>query len=450
MMACTSNWPQFRGPETNMVVNGKNLPEEWAMDKNIRWSADLTGIGWSSPIVWGDKVFITSAFAEKSVSGGGLGIWQMRPPQPPAQQGNQPKAAPTPPPPPPPQPAEDKSYLQDTFRWDLTCFDLKTGKELWKKEVRKGNPRFKVHAGSTYANETPVTDGKRIYAYFGMTGLYCFDMDGNLLWEKDPGAYFTLNGWGTGSSPVLFNNMVFVQVDNEEHSFIVAYDAITGTEKWRSDREEKTNYSTPVIWKNRIRTELVTCGKTIRSYEPETGRILWQLKVGGEMCSPSPVADTDNFYAGTPAGRETKGTLYSVKAGGTGDITPADSTSHGDFINWLVKDPGLGNSSPLLYKGLLYIVAVRGGEVRCYDTVTGKPVFREKVEGAGSVWASPWICNDKLFFMDEKGVTQILKAGDKFEVIGKNKLDDKFWASVAISKDACLIRGAKKLFCIGF
>ncbi len=167
------------------------------------------------------------------------------------------------------------------------------------------------------------------------------------------------------------------------------------------------------------------------------------------MSIPSPIADAENLYMGFAAGRETKGSLISIKAGAAGDITPADSTTLGNSINWLVKDPGIGNPSPLLCKGHLYIVAGRGGEIRCFETASGKIIYKEKIEGAGSVWASPWICNDKLYFFDEKGVTQVIKAGSKFEVLKKNKLDDKFWSSVAIANDAYLFRGAKKLFCIG-
>jgi outer membrane protein assembly factor BamB len=448
-VSCTSNWPQFRGPENKMVINNKNLPEKWGIDKNLKWSCDLSGIGWSSPIVWGDKVFVTSAFAEKNVSGSGQGIWQMRPPQPQQNQANQPKPGQVaPPPPPPPPPADDKSYMNDIFRWELTCYDIKSGKELWRQVARTGSPRQKTHAGSTYANETPATDGKRIIAYFGMTGLYCYDMNGKMVWQKDLGAFFTLNGWGTGSSPVLYNDRVYVQVDNEEKSFIIALDAKTGNELWKAEREEKTCYSTPVIWKNKIRTELVTTGKTARSYDLLTGKIIWQLKLGGDMAIPSPVFDTEHIYIGNAGGRESKSTLFSVKAGAEGDITPADSSATNNYIAWSDLNSGLANPSPVLDNGFLYIIGGRGGEVRCLDAVTGKLIYKEKIEGTGQVWASPWINNDKLYFYDEKGVTQVIKTGSKFEVADQNKLEDKFWSSVAIASDAYIFKGAKKVFCI--
>jgi outer membrane protein assembly factor BamB len=320
--SCTTdktNWPQFRGPENNMIAKGENLPEEWNDSLNVKWTHPLTGTGWSSPIIYGDKIFITSAnLIKKSPE---VEKPQQTQPVQPAQGNNQTGQQA----PPPPPPAEDSSYMKEVWSWELTCIDLKTGAELWKQVAHTGNPKIKKHAGSTYANETPVTDGKYVYAYFGMTGIFCYDMTGKLIWEKDPGAFKTLNGWGTGSSPILYQNMVYIQCDNEENSFLIALDAATGEEKWKVSRDEKTNYSTPVIWKNNNRTELVTTGKTARSYDPATGKLLWQLKMGGEMSIPSPVYDNENIYLGNAGGRETKGVLYAVKAGAEGDITPADS-----------------------------------------------------------------------------------------------------------------------------
>ena len=426
----TTDWPQFRGAENNLVATGTNYATEWNDSLNVLWSAELTGAGWSSPIVVGDQVFITSAFQEKAAP--------VNEPvaQPNAAQGT------------PPPPAEDSTYLQEVYRWEVICFDLKTGKELWKQVAHTGSPRIKKHAGSTYACETPVTDGKRVYAYFGMTGVYCYDLTGNLLWQKDLGDFLTLNGWGTGSSPVVYNEQLYIQVDNEESSFMVALDAATGNEKWRVGRDEKTNYSTPVIWKNKVRTELVTTGKTARSYDPATGRLIWELKMEGQMSIPSPVYSDEHIYLGNSGGRDEPGILYSIKAGAEGDITPADSGLVSNGVEWTVRDAGISNPSPLLYKGFLYLLSGRGGELSCMDAATGELIYLEKIEKVAACWASPWASGDQIYFYDERGVTQVIQAGKEFKLLSQNKLDDKFWASVAITEDAYIFKGVKKLYCV--
>lgn len=424
-----SIWPQFRGPENNLIATGTNYATEWNDSLNILWTQDLSGAGWSSPIVLGDKIFITSAFLEKAAPA------ETKPVQP------------TPPPTPTP-PVEDNSYKEEVYRWELTCFDLKSGKELWKQIAHKGAPAIKKHVGSTYACETPVTDGKRVFAYFGMTGVYCYDLDGKLIWQKDLGTFKTLNGWGTGSSPVVYKDILYIQVDNEESSFMVALDAATGNEKWKVDRDEKTNYSTPVIWNNKFRTELVTIGKSARSYDPATGNLNWELKMGEGMAIPSPVYDNEHIYLGKSGGPNKPGILFSVKAGSKGDITPADSGLVCSGVEWTIRETGVSNPSPLLFNGLIYLLSGRGGEIYCLDAATGAQVYKEKVEKVGACWASPWIQGDKIYFYDEKGITQVIQVGKEFKVLSQNKLDDKFWASVAITNDAYIFRGVKKLYCV--
>lgn len=444
--SCTSSpgsWPQFRGPESNMIVTGTNLPTEWNDSLNVSWTADLTGDGWSSPIVFGDKIFLTSAFLEKAAPASAKPAQPASPP-PPASGAQQ-----RPPQGPPPPQAEDNSYKEEIYRMELTCFDVKTGKELWKQIAFRGAPRIPKHGQTSYACETPVTDGKRIYAYFGMTGVFCYDFDGKLLWKKDLGAFKTLNNWGTGSSPVLFNDVLYVQDDNEENSFIIALDAATGNEKWKVNRDdEKTGYSTPVIWKNKFRTELVTLGKSARSYDPATGKLFWELKMGGDNAIPSPVSDNEHIYFGKPGGNNKPGILYSVKAGIDGDITPADSGLVSNGVEWTLKETGVGNPSPLLYNGSIYLLSSRGGEICCLDAKTGEQFYKQKVDKVGACWASPWIQGDKIYFYDEKGITQVIQAGKEFKVLSQNKLDDKFWASVAVAGDAYIFRGVKKLYCV--
>jgi outer membrane protein assembly factor BamB len=440
------NWPQFRGPDGNMAVASASLPEKWSNDTNVIWTAVLEGAGYSSPIVWGNKVIITSAFPEK------VNPAPERPPMPPAPpqqggQGPQPGQQPgqgqvVPQPAQPPQPEiPDTSFKKEIYRWEIKCFDLKTGKEQWKQVAYNGAPKTGKNPGSTYACETPVTDGKRVFAYFGMHGLYCYDMEGKLLWQKELGVNYTQRGWGTGSSPILYNNVLHIQFDNEENSSIIALDAVSGNEKWRVKRDEKTTYSTPYIWKNKIRTELVTCGKTARSYDPETGKLLWELKAEGEQVIPSPVGNEELLFIGNAAGRETKAKLFAVKAGLEGDITNSG-------VAWESEESGLGNPSPLLYKGRLYVIGGKG-EIAVLDAATGALKYQKRINGIGAVWASPWVNNDRIYFLDEKGTTRVFKAGDVFEQVAENKLTGKFWSSVAIVGNKYIFKGDKKLYCVG-
>jgi outer membrane protein assembly factor BamB len=431
--AKSSNWPQFKGPDGNMTLASANLPEKWDSISGILWTADLDGAGYSSPVVWGNKVFITSAFPEKVNPAPERGPMQGPPPQ----GGQGPQAGQ------PPQPEiRDTSFKKEIYRWEIKCFDLKTGKELWKQVAYSGTPKAGKNPGSTYACETPATDGKRVFAYFGMHGLYCYDMEGKLLWQKDYGVNYTQRGWGTGSSPILYKNVLYIQYDNEENSSFIAINAASGDEKWRVKRDEKTTYSTPYIWKNKIRTELVTCGKTARSYDPETGKLLWELKAGGEQVIPSPVGNEELLFIGNAAGRETKAKLFAVKAGLDGDITNSG-------VAWVSEESGLGNPSPLLYKGRLYVIGGKG-EIAVLDAATGALKYQKRINGIGSVWASPWANNDRIYFLDEKGTTRVFKAGDAFEQVAENKLEGiKFWSSVAVAGNAYIFKGGKKLYCVG-
>jgi outer membrane protein assembly factor BamB len=461
LSSCTNshNWPQFRGPESNMLPAGKNLPEEWGNDKNVKWTYELDGTGWSSPIVWGNRVFIASTFPEKVNPVPERG--PMPGPTPEGEEGPQPGQMPQPGQGPQqgqmPQPGQgpggprpednDTSYLKEIYRWELTCIDLNTGKELWKQVAYKGSPRVMKQPMNTYASETPATDGERIFAYFGMTGLFCYDMDGKLLWKRDLGAYKTQGGWGTGSSPVIYQDVLYIKVDNEVNSFIVAIDASTGDEKWRAEREEKTSYSTPYIWRNKLRTELVVTAKTARSYDLKTGKVLWELKIAGEQTIPSPVGDEERLYMGNAGGQELKGNLFAVKAGAAGDITPKEGESSSAGVEWSFPDAGLGNASPLLCEGFIYIFSSRG-DITCYNAVDGKQIYKQRPRGIGGIWASPWVYNDKIWFLDDKGVTRSVKTGEKYELLSQNSLDDQFWSSVAITGDAYIFKGAKKLFCV--
>lgn len=456
-----AQWPQFRGPEANMVIESASLPSIWNDSMHIKWTYATEGTGWSSPVIWNGKVYISSAVTVKKNSkptqmgpppGQGTPPVNGQPPQGPPPGAGQPSPgiqSPQTNGPPPQVQEEDTSYRQDVYRWEVTCLDLATGEEIWKKVANEGAPRIKSHDGNGYASETPVTDGKRLYVYFGMTGLYCYDLNGNLLWNRDLGAYQSLNGWGTGASPVVYNDAVYLQIDNEVNSFLVALDAATGNEKWRVLRKETTSYSTPFIWKNKLRTELITCALRVRSYDPSDGRLLWEMKLPGERSIPSPSATDDMLFVGNPGGNKTKASLFAVKAGAAGDISLADGTISNEYIAWSIAEAPTGNPSPLLYEGYLYLLASRGGEFSCIDASTGTLVYRNKIEGVQACWASPWVVNDVIYFYDERGITRQVKAGPEFELLPvQNKLSDKFWASIAVQGDTYVLKGVKKVYCV--
>ena len=281
-----ADWPQFRGPGGSATATDKELPVEWSAEKNIAWKTQVPGYGWSSPIVWGDKVFVTTAVSDKQQKpsggfGGPGGFGRGEP-------GGFGRG----------QRAPDAVY-----RWEVYCLDAADGKVLWKQVALEGRPRIPKRASNTYATETPVTDGERVYAYFGMHGLYCYDFSGSLVWKADLGSYETAMGNGTGSSPALDGGRLFVQCDNEEKSFLVALDAKTGKELWRVSRPERTSYSTPLLWKNKVRTEVVCVGTSeVRSYDPATGKQLWELGGVSGQSKASPVAGPELLFVGNGGG----------------------------------------------------------------------------------------------------------------------------------------------------
>ena len=418
-VSCTSNWPQFRGPDSNMHASTKTLPQEWGDQHNIQWEHTLSGNGWSCPIVWGDRVFLTAAILDENSV----------PPDTSSNPGR-----------PRVNPAEG------TYRWMLYCLDLESGELLWEQIAHEGKPGISTHNDNTYASETPVTDGKRVYAYFGMTGLFCYDFDGNLIWKKDLGTFETQSNLGTATSPVLYGKYLYIQVDNENESFLVAMDKNSGEEIWRVPREEKTNWSTPVIWKNKVRTELVTTGKKARSYDTKTGELIWELDLRGGRSIPSPVYSRDLLFTGNEKRRDGGGFLFAVKAGSRGDITPAEGDSTSSGVLWTRSNSGLSMPSPLLFNGYIYVFN-RNGSISCIEETSGNWAYpNTRIPDATAIWASPWIYDNRIWCLDESGVTHVLKTGTEFEVLSKNYIEDKFWSSAAITDKGYIFRGVKSLY----
>ena len=458
-------WPQFRGPESRGISLDKNLPHEWGTERNVRWKVPIPGSGWSSPIVWGDKVFITTAVSTEPVgetAGGREGRREFGQRQ--GERGGRPPSQGRPRGGGGPEGRPQRSGgggggrggepPSTVYRWEVHCLQLDTGKTLWRQVAHEDRPRNRTHRSNTYASETPVTDGERVYAYFGMVGLFCYDLSGQLLWKKDMGEYPMRSNWGTSSSPVLHEDSIFLQIDHEAESYLLALDKKTGDERWRLPRDEGSNWSTPIIWKNSKRTELVTTGMVTRSYDPATGKLLWSLNMGGGRSSSSAVGDKDRLYLGTeargrPGSDASGGTLFAVKAGGLGDITPEPGVDANAGISWSQPGAGPSMASPLVYEGYVYILDRRGGAVSCYDAKTGEIAYQgHRLDGARAFWASPWGNKGKIFCLDETGSVYVLAPGPEMKVLARNTLSEKFWASPAMTSGAIVLRGVNHVYCL--
>jgi outer membrane protein assembly factor BamB len=420
--AWADNWPQFRGADHNYLTDAANLPEEWSASSNIKWKTPIEGRGWASPVVWGDKVFIAAAV--KEIEGTDTA--------------------------PPENYRSGRVGKNSVYRWELHCLDLKTGKPIWKQTAFKGNPRVRTHPRNTYASETPVTDGKHVYVYFGMIGLYCYDMDGELIWQKDLGGYEMLGDWGTSSSPILHDGKLYLQIDNDEDSFLTALDPKNGDEIWRVNRDPGSSWSSPMIWKNKVRTELVTNAEDVRGYDAATGKLLWSLRYPGGRASSSPTGDANTLFVGNEARRDGGGIMYAVTAGATGDITPKDGQSTSDGVIWSVTEGGPDFASPLIYQGQLYVFGRTRGFVGIYNPLNGERLPGiDRLPGARSFWASPWAYDGKVYCSDERGQTFVVSGGEKVEYVATNKLDEPIYASPALLDNGLILRGENHVYRIG-
>lgn len=487
-VASAADWPQFRGPGAAGTSSESKLPTEWGPEKNVAWKIQVPGVAWSQPIVWGERIFLTTAITENQQkprpfggSGGGpggAGGFGGRPGGPRPEGGARPEGSPqesgrgsregNDPPrrtegqPRPGGPGgfggggfggrgfggRGASPPDAVYQWKVLCLDRATGNILWEQLAKEGKPAIATHRTNTYASETPVTDGQHVYAYFGMTGLYCYDLSGELVWSKDIASYPMMMGWGTGSSPVLVGERLILQCDNEEKSSLVAFDKRSGGELWRVERKEKSNWSTPYLWENEKRTELVTSGSTVQSYDPATGKLLWELAGNPGGARSTPAGDAKLLYVGTGGGMGGSGPLTAVKAGATGDITLERGETSSEHIAWSAPRSGPPMASPLIHDGCVYVLENRGGIVACYDAKTGKQHYKERLPDAKSFTSSPWAYDGKVFCLDEDGRTFVIQAGSELKVLGANKLDEMFWSSPAIAHGQLLLRGVDHLYCI--
>ncbi len=421
-LGADGNWPAFRGGGRACTIDDANLPDAWSDTRNVAWKTKLPGRGWSSPIVWGDRVFLTTVVSEGKEPDIKKGLYMF---------------------------GEQKKPPEDVHHWTVLCLDAKTGQFLWKRTAHQAKPGNTVHGKNTYASETPVTDGERLYAYFGNVGLFCYDLEGEQLWTVKWDPVKTRNGWGAAASPVLHGERLYLVNDNEEKSFLVALDKRTGKQIWRVERDEKSNWATPFIWENEKRTEIVTpgTGKT-RSYDLD-GKLLWEFGPLSGITIPTPSARHGLLYVGSGFVLDRNRTLYAVRPGAAGDITLKEGQSSSDYVAWSLPQGAPYHPSPLAYGDHVYVLQDRGF-LSCYDARTGKALYeRQRLDqGANAFTASPWGAGGKVFCLSEDGDCFVVQAGPEFKVLGKNSLNEMCMATPAAAKDRLFLRTLGHLYCI--
>lgn len=421
--AASDHWPQFRGPNGAGVSPNSQLPVQWSASENVAWKTDLPGRSWSSPVVWGERVFVTvvvnSGAAETPKKGLYFG-------------GERPE----------PSKAE--------HQWQILCLDLATGKVQWSKTVHRGAPPTPIHLKSSYGAETPVTDGERVYALFGGVGVFAVTLDGGEAWSLRLEPRKMRHGWGTAASPALHGGRLFIVNDNDEQAEFFALEAKTGRELWRVNRDEKSNWATPFVWTQEQRTELVTPGTgAVRSYDLD-GKVLWSFKGMSSIAIPTPFAGDGLLFVSSGYVGDKLRPLYAIRPGGSGDLTLKPGETNSKFIAWLDPAGGPYNPSPLFYEGRLYVLYDRG-LVSCYEAKTGKVLYdRERLPDGFAFTSSPWAAVGRIFCLNEDGVCYVLRAGDAFELLHTNKLadDDMCMATPALAGDRLLIRTAARLYCL--
>ncbi len=419
-LSAAENWPQFRGAQSDGVADDAQLPDAWSTTRNVVWKSEIPGSGWSSPVVWGDRIFVTSVISAIPPEAPKKGLYFG---------GNR------------------ESIPTDEHRWMVYAVDWKTGKIAWEREVHRGAPRSSHHLKNTFASETPVTDGERVYACFGNLGLFVFDMDGKPVWSQTWAPVRTRYGWGTAASPVLYEDRVYVVNDNDEQSYLMALDKRTGKQIWRVERDEGSNWSTPYIWENERGVEIVTSGtRKVRSYDLD-GHVLWELGGMSSIAIPTPFAQHGLLFLASGYVGDNVRPVFAVRPGAHGDISLKEGETSKEFIAWHLGQAGPYNPSPLVYGDYYYTLFDRG-ILTCHDARTGREIYgKQRIDPETSAFtASPWASNGKLFALSEEGDTFVMQAGPQFKVLGKNALDEMCMATPAIARGSLIIRTATKLY----
>jgi outer membrane protein assembly factor BamB len=445
--AQTSVWPQFRGPNANPVSANARLADRWSKTQNVEWAQTIPGRGWSSAIVVGEKVFVTTATTDG----------KSKAPQVGTEYSNEYVAELV------KQGLSEAEIMKKVNERDfelpsevnlhyfLYCLYLKSGKVSWKKEFYAGHPPGGRHRKNSFTSETPVTDGKFVYIYVANLGVWAYDLTGKLAWTKKLEINPIYLEFGTGGSPVLVGNQLVILSDNQKQQYLAAFDTKTGKQFWRTNRDlaipqapqARSSWATPFVWKHAQRTEIVTVGPGVAVSYDLAGKELWRLSGMSPAPIPTPFAYEGLLYINGGRG----GGLYALKPGASGDISlPRGGTSN-DFVVWNQARGGTYLPTPLAYEGAIYSLTETGILSR-YDAKTGKQTYKERLGTAGNFTTSPWAYNGKIFCLSEEGDTFVVSAGETFKMLHTNPLGEMAQATPALVGERLLIRTESKLYSI--
>jgi outer membrane protein assembly factor BamB len=390
-------WPTWRGPEGTGVARNSNPPLTWSETENIKWKVKVPGQGLSTPVIWANKIFFLTAVESNEKEG--------------------------------------------AYKFDFVCMDRNTGKILWQKTAREEVPHERHHDTGSFASNSCVTDGKYVWAGFGSRGVHCYDIDGNHKWSRDLGKMNKLRAFGEGSSAALASDAIIVVMDHEGDSAIYALNKETGETIWKKERDEPTSWASPLPIKVKDKLQVVTNATNfVRSYDVETGDVIWQCSGQTRNVIPTPVTGFGKVFCMSGFRGSA---LYAIELGRTGDLSGTDA------ISWKINSDTPYVPSPLLYDDNLYFFTVTRAVLSCYQAETGKPNFvAQKLEGVGGFYASPVGAAGRVYLASQNGVTLVIKHSDTYEVLASNKLNDRFDASPAIVDDELFLKGKEYIYCI--
>jgi outer membrane protein assembly factor BamB len=420
------NWPSFRGPHASGIADGQDPPLTWDAESggNVLWRTPIPGLGHSSPVVWGDRIFLTTAVSADPDSVFRYGT-----------DGRQ-----------------DRRSDRSSHVWQVYAIDRRSGEVVWVREPSTGSPSVQRHPKNSYATATPATDGEHVVALIATGGLSAYDFEGNLLWEAELGpldagaSYDGAYQWGAASSPIIWDGLVIVQADQQEGSFIAAFDIDTGEEVWRTQRELISSFSTPTIHVGRERAELVTNGAgTMFGYDPRSGEELWRMSGSSLNTTPTPVSSGETIFV--TSGYRTR-PIFAVREGASGDISLAQGESSNEHVAWSSPRDGPYIASPLAYRGFLYVVSANG-VLTVFDAATGERAYKRRVADTGGAYsASPVAADGRIYLTSEDGDVFVLRAGPEYELLASNRMNEVCLATPAISEGQMFIRTTSHLYAL--
>lgn len=421
-----NQWASFRGPNAYGVMDNANIPTTFDSVTNIKWKTKIPGLGHSCPIIWDDYLFVTTAISGQKEEYLKIGLYG------------------------------DIDAVNDTtvHQFKVYCLDKNTGEIIWEKLAHKGVPKTKRHTKASHANPTPATDGKHLVAFFGSDGMYCYTLNGDLLWSKDfgkmnAGPYNAPSfEWGFASSPVIHNDKIYVQCDYIGGSYIAVLDIKTGNEIWKTERGDVSTWSSPTVIEVNGKFQVVANGyKEIASYDAETGKKIWWMHGGGDAPVPTPILIHDLIFINNAHGKMSP--IYAIKKTAKGDITLRDKETSNEHIAWSIKRGGSYMQSPLVYGNYLY--NMRGnGLLSCFNAKTGELIYKEGTKPGCGITASGLASDGHLFFSTEKGDVYVIKAGPTYELVAKNSLGDIIMATPAISNGTMFFRTMNYVMAVSY